>query len=195
MEALQWNETLATGIPVIDEQHKQIVVMVNQLRDAIEAGDAEAAGQIIPKMVDYTVFHFTFEEELMEMANYSFLPVHRHVHQLFTRRIPEFQKRYAAGEDVLVELHNMLVRWLANHIQNEDRDYAPAIRDYLKERQNAAKAAEASAAGAAAILNAAPGGAAAAPAAAVPAAQGQESATQTFRKRGLWQRIKAFFAD
>ena len=193
MEALQWNETLATGIPVIDEQHKQIVVMVNQLRDAIEAGDSEAAGQIIPKMVDYTVFHFTFEEELMEMANYSFLPVHRHVHQLFTKRIPEFQKRYAAGEDVLVELHNMLVRWLANHIQNEDRDYAPAIRNYLKERQNAVKAEAASAAGAAAILS---GKGAPAPAAASPAAaSGQESATQTFRKRGLWARIKSFFAD
>ena len=187
METLQWNDALSTGIPVIDEQHKQIVVMVNQLRDAIDSGDAEAAGSIIPKMVDYTIFHFTFEEELMEMAGYSFLPVHRHVHQLFTRRIPEFQKRYADGEDVLVELHNMLVRWLANHIQHEDRDYAPTIREYLKERQNAAKAEAASAAGSAAILSG-KGGAAA-------AASGQESATQTFRKRGLWARIKSFFAD
>ena len=187
METLQWNDALSTGIPVIDEQHKQIVVMVNQLRDAIDSGDAEAAGSIIPKMVDYTIFHFTFEEELMEMAGYSFLPVHRHVHQLFTRRIPEFQKRYADGEDVLVELHNMLVRWLANHIQHEDRDYAPTIREYLKERQNAARAEAASAAGSAAILSG-KGGAA-------PAATGQESATQTFRKRGLWARIKSFFAD
>ncbi|MBQ9578804.1 MAG: bacteriohemerythrin [Ottowia sp.] len=182
MDALQWNAALATGIPVIDEQHKQIVDMVNQLRLAIETGDTDAAGRIIPKMVDYTVFHFTFEEELMEMAGYNFLPVHRRVHQLFTKRIPEFQERHAAGEDILVELHNMLARWLAHHIQHEDRDYVPAIRTYLEARaQNAAAAAAASAAGSAAILSGN-----AAPAAAT---------TQTFRKRGLWQRIKAFFTE
>lgn len=131
MEKLEWNANMVTGISEIDNQHKRIVDMVNQMREAMEKGDVEAVGRVIPNMVDYTISHFAFEEALMEEAGYRFLIPHRRVHQLFTKRIPEFQARYAAGEDILEELHTMLVRWLANHIQNEDQGYVEAIQTYM----------------------------------------------------------------
>lgn len=135
MEILQWNEVLATGIREIDEQHKRIVEIVRQLREAIERGafgESEAAEVALLQVVDYTVYHFEFEEKLMEKAGYQPLPLHRRVHQLFIRRIAQFQQRYAAGEDVLRELHNMLARWLVRHIQHDDRDYAPIVKAYLR---------------------------------------------------------------
>ena len=138
METLEWSDRLATGIPEIDNQHRRIVDMVNQMRAAMEAGDTEAVGRVIPDMVDYTISHFAFEEALMEEAGYRFLMPHRRVHQLFTRRIPEFQARYAAGEDILEELHTMLVRWLANHIQSEDRGYVAAVQTFMDRQAEAA---------------------------------------------------------
>ena len=66
METLEWSSRLATGIPEIDNQHKRIVDMVNQMREAMETGDTEAVGRVIPDMVDYTISHFAFEEALME---------------------------------------------------------------------------------------------------------------------------------
>ena len=36
MEALQWNEVLATGIEEIDDQHKRLLEILNQLRTAAE---------------------------------------------------------------------------------------------------------------------------------------------------------------
>ena len=131
METLEWNELLATGIKEIDEQHKRIVEIVNQLRDAIERGEAEAADVALLQMLDYTIYHFEYEETLLEKSGYYLLPLHRRVHQLFIRRIPEFQRRYAAGENVLHEVHEMLARWLVHHIQNDDRGYAPTVKAYL----------------------------------------------------------------
>lgn len=136
MQMMQWNNVLATGVTTIDNQHKKLLELTNQLGGAIERGDVEIVELVLKDLVDYTVYHFSFEEELMEKAGYAALPLHRRVHQLFTARLPEFQQRYEAGEDVLRELHDMLVKWLLNHIQNEDRDYAETVRAYLLEHMN-----------------------------------------------------------
>ena len=180
MEMIQWNEVLATGIPAIDNQHKKLLELANQLGGAIERGDAEVAEYVLGDLVDYTVYHFSFEEELMEKAGYHLLPLHRRVHQLFTARIPEFQQRYAAGEDVLRELHTMLVNWLVKHIQHDDRDYAPAIKSYLLEHAQTRISVELPTRFAEEEAGRTP-----------PAAA---RATPAAPQRSLWQRIVAFFA-
>ena len=178
MEILQWSPKLATGIPEIDNQHRRIVAMVNQMREAMESGDTEAVGRVIPEMVDYTISHFAFEEALMEEAGYRFLMPHQRVHQLFTRRIPEFQARYEAGEDVLEELHTMLVRWLSNHIQGEDQGYVASIKALMAEKSGEASPETAQAQPAAS------------PKKRTAAAHGRPQAAG---RRTLWQRIKGLF--
>ena len=134
MEKLEWNVVLATGIEEIDEQHKRLLEILNQLREVTKRSKRrEATAEVLQQMLDYTVYHFDYEEKLLEKAGYKLLPLHRRVHQLFIRRIPEFQQRHAAGEDVLREVHDMLARWLVQHIQNDDRNYAPAVKKYLQQ--------------------------------------------------------------
>lgn len=134
MEALQWNEVLATGIEEIDDQHKRLLEILNQLRVAAERRERkEATAEVLQQMLDYTIYHFDYEEKLLEHAGYELLPLHKRTHELFIRRIPDFQKRHAAGEDVLQEVHDMLARWLVHHIQNDDRNYAPTVKAYLRQ--------------------------------------------------------------
>jgi hemerythrin len=132
MEIMVWSERLATGIEEIDNQHKRIVTLVNQLHKIKQSGNFVAIGEVIEEMVDYALSHFAFEEEIMEAANYRFRGAHKRVHDLFVRKIPEFQKRFAAGENISDELHRMLVRWLYNHISNEDQGYVKSIKEYLR---------------------------------------------------------------
>jgi hemerythrin len=68
----------------------------------------------------------------MENAGYMFSGPHKRVHELFTRRVAEIQGRFEAGEDVGVELHGMLSRWLFNHIRNEDHSYIDAVKAYMR---------------------------------------------------------------
>lgn len=125
---IAWNETLNTGIGVIDSQHRRIVAYINALEEARHGKDRGRVGQVIEQLIDNTQSHFGFEASLMEEAGYRFLKPHQKVHELFIRRVNGFTVRAAKGEDISEELHSMLSTWLLNHIAHEDRDYAPPVR-------------------------------------------------------------------
>jgi hemerythrin len=132
MALLVWVPELDTGIDEIDRQHRRIVDYINKLYELRETHDRDGLGEVIGEMVDYTLSHFVFEESLMESAGYLFSGPHKKVHELFTRRVAEMQSRFDAGEDVANELHNMLSRWLFNHIRNEDHGYVDSAKAYLR---------------------------------------------------------------
>jgi len=128
MEFFEWTEDLETGIDIIDEQHKRIVLYINNLYDASHSGNTKVVGEVIDELVDYTISHFAFEESLMEKADYAFLEPHKKVHELFVKKVNQFVERFAKGEDVSGELLRMLQRWLLNHIKHEDADYSVAVK-------------------------------------------------------------------
>lgn len=127
MTYLHWSHELDTGIAVIDTQHRRIVDLINELNSANEAGDTAVTNHVLGELVDYTMSHFSFEEDLQEKANYPFFKAHKRVHEIFTKRVGEFQQRAAAGENVAPELLSMLKTWLVNHIKGDDADYVEAV--------------------------------------------------------------------
>lgn len=72
MALLVWQDDLNIGIDVIDQQHRRIIEMLNHLHVAQASMQRAAVGEVIDEVVDYTMSHFAFEEELMEEAG---LPV------------------------------------------------------------------------------------------------------------------------
>ncbi len=126
--SIVWSDELNTGIKEIDRQHQRIVDYINTLKNAQTTGDLVKVAAVINECVDYTVTHFTFEEQLQREAGYEFLDVHRKVHAMFTQRIAEYQRRLNAGEDIAVELYELLGRWLINHIKLDDADYVGAVK-------------------------------------------------------------------
>ncbi|MDD5056826.1 MAG: bacteriohemerythrin [Sideroxydans sp.] len=131
MSQLHWSNDLDTGIGVIDKQHRRIVDYINELDIAHGKGNPAVANHVLNELVDYTLSHFSFEEELQERANYPFLKAHKRVHEIFTRRVAEMQKRAANGEDVTDEVLSMLKIWLINHIKGDDADYVESVKNTL----------------------------------------------------------------
>lgn len=128
MAELVWTDDLNTGIEPIDLQHRQIVSFINQLHEAHLGGDRTAVADVIEGLVEYTVSHFAFEEALMEDAGYEFVRPHKKVHELFVRRVSEYHDRFKAGEDVAHALHELLARWLFNHIRHDDASYVGSVK-------------------------------------------------------------------
>ena len=135
MAYIEWSSNLETRIPVIDNQHRRIVDYINKLQGAIEAGTRDTVGEVLDELVDYTLTHFAFEEELMAMVEHPFSENHARIHRLFADRMDEYQRRYSAGEDVAAELNAILSSWLMNHIQHDDASYAPAVRDLVSRKE------------------------------------------------------------
>ena len=125
---INWTSDLDTGIPVIDQQHRRIVDFINDLEAAQVLGNQEKIKQVIYDCIDYTLSHFAFEESMQEEAGYPYCKPHKKVHELFTRKVAEYQQRMELGDDVAEELHGMLARWLVNHIKRADADYVASGR-------------------------------------------------------------------
>ena len=131
MALLVWQDDLDTGIEVIDQQHRRIVEMLNHLYSAQKNMERTVVAEVIDELIDYTLSHFAFEEELMEEAGYPFCAAHRRVHEVFGKRVGEYRLRFESGEDITDELRTMLSRWLFNHIRGDDKAYADQVKRHL----------------------------------------------------------------
>lgn len=128
MAHLKWTSDLNTGIEVIDNQHRRIVDYINALYDASLTQNRDEIAQVLEQLVEYTLSHFAFEEEMQADAGYPFVKAHQKVHQLFVRRVSEFKQRFERGEDITEPLLSLLRTWLINHIRRDDADYVDLVK-------------------------------------------------------------------
>lgn len=139
MAHLFWSDDLDTGISVIDTQHRRIVDYINELDDAVQAGNQEAINLVLDGLIDYTITHFAFEEDLQVRAEYPFFKAHKRVHEIFTKRATQFKERAKAGENVAPEVLSMLKIWLINHIKGDDADYVESVKKIIGNNQEEAE--------------------------------------------------------
>lgn len=127
MTYLRWSSDLDTGIDVIDKQHRRIVEYLNELDEANDGGDMTVTKHVLNELIDYTLVHFSFEEDLQVKANYPYIKAHKRLHEMFTNRVLELKLRSENGENVTPELLTMLKKWLVNHIKGDDSDYVESV--------------------------------------------------------------------
>lgn len=124
---LEWTDDLSVGIEEIDEQHRELVRLLNQLHTAIwEKHGTDACIEILDKLVEYTRVHFAVEESLMRILGYPDYAPHRHEHENLISQVVELQRKLKSGEaNVSFELMHFLKNWLTHHIMGTDKAYAP----------------------------------------------------------------------
>jgi hemerythrin len=131
VDKVHWTPELEIGINVIDNQHQRIVEYINLLADMDAETPPAQVAELINALIDYTYSHFAFEEALMEEAGYQYLTVHRRTHEAFTDRVQALFQRFKAGDQVSEEIGQLLQTWLINHIMEDDRSYAPIVKQQL----------------------------------------------------------------
>ena len=115
---------------MLDEDHKKLVGMVNELYDAMQAGQGrDSLGRILNGLVQYTKFHFAREEKFFAQTGYPAAAPHKQEHDALTRQVLDVQQKYAAGATATLSLDVMqfLKNWLINHIQGSDQKYRPHL--------------------------------------------------------------------
>jgi hemerythrin len=132
MAKLVWTDQFILGVEVIDQQHRTILDYVNQLDDARNNGQSKKQiGKLINKLVEYTLYHFSFEEGLQEKAGYPFLKPHQKSHALIAKHVIDFQARFDRGEDISKDMDGLLANWLFDHLKHDDADYVRSVNEYL----------------------------------------------------------------
>ncbi|MBF0351061.1 MAG: bacteriohemerythrin [SAR324 cluster bacterium] len=123
---VHWDDVFKTGLAEADRQHQLLFDIVNQIRNGAENGiDRESLGSLIGGLIDYTKFHFKFEEDLLKKQGYPEYDNHKRIHDGFARKALEYQQRFEReqAETLCIELTNLLKDWLINHIMKEDTKY------------------------------------------------------------------------
>lgn len=137
MTQIAWSTAFETGIFEIDNQHRRLVDLNNQLDLQINHEDPAAIRAALEALLDYTKTHFSYEENLLKLAKYSSkeLKQHRKKHELFIEKLEQISQQYQQGEAVARRLQILLRNWLLHHIKYEDQDYVPWVEKYLNPQE------------------------------------------------------------
>ena len=123
-ELIPWSDKLSVSVNSVDEQHKELVRMLNELNAALDSGQAGTViGRILRGLIHYTASHFAHEEDLMRRQGYPGYQKHRKEHQRLVARVFDLQAQFDTGRaDINTEVLNFLKQWLTEHIQGSDKE-------------------------------------------------------------------------
>jgi len=126
MALINWNETYSVKVKEIDVQHKKLVNIINELHDKMKEGKGkEVVEKLLAELLDYTVFHFSFEEKLLNINNYPEHKTHAKLHADLMEQVQVFRNKVKSGNSLLsLELMNFLKKWLVEHILDSDKKYS-----------------------------------------------------------------------
>lgn len=128
---VKWKDSYSVGIESIDEDHRKLFNLINQLQTAIHYQTGENfEKQALDDLVDYTRYHFQREEGLMAEHGYPDLVAHKGEHEKMIAKVEQFLIAYQEqGHDALEGVADFLKDWLVHHINGTDKAYSPFLRE------------------------------------------------------------------
>lgn len=125
---VKWKDVYNTGITAIDDQHKKLVDLINQLYyNVYNTLPEKSIQEVLDSLIEYTESHFWFEEDLMKKSAYPSLSIHKKEHDGFVSRIKEFSNKFDKKQPVTFQVVQFLKTWLTDHILETDRAYIPFV--------------------------------------------------------------------
>ena len=129
---ITWKDQYSVGIDSIDQQHKRLVHLINQLQTAVDYSTGEEfEREALDELVDYTKTHFSYEEGLMQQYAYPEFEPHKAQHQKMIQQVEDVLAEYEQDQDrAMRHALDFLKTWLINHINGTDKEYS----DFLIEK-------------------------------------------------------------
>ena len=131
-QGIAWSADLETGDERVDEQHRRIFELLNNLIIAcVDGSDAKRLRETLDFLVEYAIKHFTDEELLQMQYNFPEYRKHKQMHDSLTAQVVDLVKRYDASgssSELSMDVNRVLVAWLINHIIKEDKKIAKHIK-------------------------------------------------------------------
>ena len=121
----------SVGISIIDEEHKELIDIINKAVAIKEHNDnPEEIREILYEMIKYALKHFATEETYMKKFNFPEFQLHRNEHLDFTdKTVANLNKVVMGDYQMANEILEYLRWWLVNHIQGTDRKYIECFNE------------------------------------------------------------------
>ena len=133
-EIFPWDKNFETGIELIDEQHKELINILNRLAAHLaNLSSAPALDEIFDELADYADYHFKSEEGIWSryFKDDDWFINHEKTHGSFIHEVIELKnnKENKPYDDVIYDIVIFLSKWLAYHILDTDKRMAKTVLD------------------------------------------------------------------
>ena len=144
MQLFQWDQTFATGSPVVDSQHQYLVEIINRFGVLImrDASNTQEIDKVCAQLMEYTNYHFAEEEQLMDAVGLDqrHTAQHRQQHNDLVNEIEPLRRLIVKGDLAAGKhLFEFLINWLVFHILGTDMLMSKQIDD-IQQGMTAAEA-------------------------------------------------------
>ncbi len=133
---ITWDETMATGVPNIDAQHKELIQKFNEFSEASSnASGRKMAGEVLDFLQFYAAWHFEREEKLMEQYNCPAAEKNKKAHAEFIDKFGQFYQQWQEASmsfELMQATFSELAKWVEDHIRGVDTQ----LRFYVKETED-----------------------------------------------------------
>ena len=131
MDLIKWRASYETGIAEMDEEHKQIIEIVNRLYRMLRgAEDTDDLKSIYTTLAEYSEQHFKHEEELLQKHNYPGMEEQGQSHEEFVNKLQEIRDDLEANDaKAIPEVYKFLREWWIGHIVESDKEYGPFLKE------------------------------------------------------------------
>jgi len=119
-----WNKNLETGIALIDDEHKELFRMID---DLVDAKQPDRIRKAINFLSDYIKIHFRDEEKLHADSKYPKAIIHKGYHSGYIRAFTTMKNKLEQeGENLQnkMAVTKNVMDWLKNHILVHDLEFA-----------------------------------------------------------------------
>ena len=124
---ISWSEAFSCGIKIIDDQHKGLVNLINEIFNhgsKDENEEREYLEKVIHQAINYTETHFKTEEKLMLLAKVPGYKEHKHAHETFVEHTACYSRNFEEGKSPsLLEFATYLKEWFLSHSAVMDKEY------------------------------------------------------------------------
>jgi len=131
-ELITWTDKLSCGIKLVDDQHKELVALVNEMFNHVTGNELQEKNyfsRVINDAVSYVKVHFATEEKLMIATKFDGYAEHKKEHDSFVLAVVENIKDYQAGKRLTLSTFTRFLKdWVLSHIALMDKKYF----DYFK---------------------------------------------------------------
>jgi len=126
-ELITWSSTFSVGVKIIDDQHKGLLNLVNDLFNHVTGNEAEEQAyftKVIQQAVQYVKVHFMTEEKIMIHTKFPGYAEHKKAHDAFVLAVVDNVKNFKTSKKLaLMDFTKFLKEWILTHIAIMDKQY------------------------------------------------------------------------
>ena len=128
---ITWDDSMSTGVALIDAQHKMLFQKFNEFSETISGNTSrEAAAEMLDFLQFYATWHFGREENCMAEYHCPAAAQNKQAHAEFLVTFNGFYEQWQSGTispELVSKTHQELESWLRNHVARTDTQLRPCV--------------------------------------------------------------------